>query len=141
MNRKSYGSSRSPRSEMEIQMETHKFWTLRSMTQAVRERVLKLAFPDRSPLVVGSGADLFVVCRPDPENHPMTYTRHHLGTLGEEYAQLPVPPLGGDPGGRPLGGGRGPADAGSRGRRGQKALPGSAQGAPGRTRNASKLRA
>lgn len=92
MNRKSYGSSRSPRSEMEIQMETHKFWTLRSMTQAVRERVLKLAFPDRSPLVVGSGADLFVVCRPDPENHPMTYTRHHLGTLGEEYAQLPVPP-------------------------------------------------
>lgn len=53
---------------------------------------LLLAFPDRSPLVVGSGADLFVVCRPDPENHPMTYTRHHLGTLGEEYAQLPVPP-------------------------------------------------
>ena len=77
---------------MELQMETHKFWTLRSMTQAVRERVLKLAFPDRSPLVVSSGADLFVVCRPDPENHPMTYTRRYLGTLGEEYAQLPVPP-------------------------------------------------
>lgn len=88
MNRKSYGSSRSPRSEMEIQMETHKFWTLQCMTQAVRERVLKLAFPDRNPLVVGSGADLFVVYRPDPD----TYTRRHLGTLGEEYAQLPVPP-------------------------------------------------